>query len=295
MKKWHGSVLEGFVLMEVVFLLVYIGIDLAFANKIKAPFCSHYIRIKALCGGGVIFSVYFTLWFRVYTALHSHPLLRNTFGKAARTFNYLTGLLIFVVTFVTATVLSVLYFTTTVYKTCAYGCIDLKNDVKVYWKTSIGCRLTGQIMIFLSLVYPLIRHRRRMSGKSTNGQNMFPVIGRAAIVAGVCAVADGIKLLYVVNNKNNVTYTRYLVYNTNLYVNSVALLLSFAGWKKRLFPFWRPSTKKRRLEIFSLQRAGGVWKVKNFWHRGRVLCCRLLGHGLSYHQCRFESSEVAIV
>lgn len=171
------------------------------------------------------------LWFRVHSLFYSHPVLLNILNRRGQTLDFITGVYASIATIATLIIMFVLIFATEGYETCVFGCMDVPQDMGWQFVVTAIATPVGQVMILLTLVYPLVPHRKQLLEKSLPGKHIYVVIRRAAIAAVICITIDWSNVFYVQLRTDDVAYSPYLVYDTYLSLNSAMLILSFADWK----------------------------------------------------------------
>ena len=99
------------------------------------------------------------------------------------------------------------------------------------------------------LIYPLIKHYRvccrSEASKVKTHRNIKKTIVRLSVCTTVCVISDGIAsyLLVFVNDGSSPVFFWANIYTVNLLCNIVAVICSFADWKQRLFPCFKPDYK----------------------------------------------------
>ena len=80
-------------------------------------------------------------------------------------------------------------------------------------------------------------HRKNMLARGIDQTNIIPVVKRAAVVTGVCVFTDLLNTVFAATYPGQIVYLNHVVFSCNLLVNLAATILSFATWRKFLFPF----------------------------------------------------------
>jgi len=238
-------------MITAISVLMYMTVELPLMWEMQEPFCFFYHVTKIMCTTSGLFTVYFTLWYRVHTLFYMNPLLRQTTSKLAQVLNKLTVVLLICMTVANA----VAFITSPLYVTTPIGCMKVQKtkDTKLKWGLLVSTTILFQILLLFSLIYPLNLHRKRMMDRGMNTMSTKPIIKRAAIVAIVCIASDATNAIYALTNKEKIVYVRHVVYGSNMLINMLSVLLSFSDWKVRLFP-WSSSVNgngTRRPSVFS--------------------------------------------
>ncbi|XP_076824764.1 uncharacterized protein LOC143470483 [Clavelina lepadiformis] len=243
-----GAVLTMLVFVTVISFLMYMLVEMPLFWGVESPYCMHYHRTKIVCTAVGLFSVYFALWYRVYTVFYLNPLLRSTTSKPARVLNRLTLVFLFFMTIVNMTV----FLVSPLYQTTPVGCLKVqsKKGASVKWGLLVSTTITFQLLLLYSLIYPLNVHRKKMHDRGLEGKTTFPLIKRAAITAGVVILSDTLNAVYALVNKQDIVYIRHIVYGTNMLINLLALLFSFTDWRERIFP-WKTASDADERQITS--------------------------------------------
>ncbi|CAK8682773.1 unnamed protein product [Clavelina lepadiformis] len=233
-KNRAQSVVNLMILVAAVSVLVYDGIEIPLIVPQVQPFCAVYQRIKIVSFGMTFASVYFALWFRVYTAFYSNSILKKITSRVPKIINGLT------LAFLALIVVSnfVLFFTTATYATTPKGCSPVQNkeNNKIKWAVLVLCTTAFQVMLLYSFIYPLRVQQQKRLARGFDPKSTMPILKRAAITAVVCVLSDILNSVFAILYKNPTVYINHIVFSCNLLINLVAVVLSAANWREKIVP-----------------------------------------------------------
>jgi len=208
------------------------------------PFCAVQQRITTICGIVTFGSVYFALWFRVFSLFYSNPVIKKESPLAV---NWLSKATVVFLALMLVTN-SIIFLSAPPYKTTQEGCLKLQshdgNAVK--WGLLVTSTVLFQATLLCLFVHPLCLHRKQMLHHGFDAKSVMPVIRRAFVTAAVCILSDTANAVFAIANMQSLNYIRHTAYGCNMFINMVALICSFADWRRRLFPFLKPSGRLSR-------------------------------------------------
>lgn len=198
-------------------------------------FCPVYHRIKQICYGVCLVSVYLTLWFRVFTAFYWDKVSKKSTSSCARFFNF------FAIAFLVTITISnyIVFLSGPAYVTQAYGCapvVATKSD-RLKWIILGATTIVCQLIMLASLIYPLYLHRNKMLDRGCNTKTVIPLIKRSALMTGLCIASDLVTSVFATSYKSHTVYINHVVFSTNLLVNITCVICSFSDHREKLFPF----------------------------------------------------------
>ena len=187
-------------------------------------------------------SLYLLLWSRQVT-MYRHRILRHLSSASLRITSYLVIFGILACSIASATS----YLVTFTLTASPVGCVyDLSSPDRP------PSSLPGILLFIISfvfqfsllglLVYPLIKHYRiccrAESLKASLNRKVRDTVIRLSVCTTICVISDGISsyLLVFVNDGTSPISFWANIYTSNLQVNIIAVICSFADWKARLFP-----------------------------------------------------------
>ncbi|CAK8682772.1 unnamed protein product [Clavelina lepadiformis] len=231
-KNRAQSVVNLMILVAAISVLVYVGIEIPLIVPQVEPFCAIYHRIKIVSFAITLSSVYFALWFRVYTAFYSNSILKEIISRVPRVINFLT--LVFLALTITSNF--VLFFTAPAYATTPKGCSPVQNkeNNKIKWAVLVLCTTAFQVMLLYSFIYPLRVQQQKMLARGFDPKSTMPILKRAAITAVVCVLSDILNSVFAILYKNPTVYINHIVFSCNLLINLVAVVLSAANWREKM-------------------------------------------------------------
>ncbi|XP_078491754.1 uncharacterized protein LOC144747570 [Ciona intestinalis] len=171
-----------------------------------------------------IIGVYTFLWLK-QRSLYHHPAISFLCNPALKVVSWCSILIVWVGWVAAAFV----YLLSDNYNSSHKGCITKpRNEYKV-WPIymSNGIIIVGQSLMLFLFIYPL-----RQSRSSANTDRISAIVKRSAIFAGICVLSDLISMIILAflvpaTTTRHVTIT---VYDVNLFINLLSLLLSFESW-----------------------------------------------------------------
>ena len=92
----------------------------------------------------------------------------------------------------------------------------------------------------------------QQSKKLRREKKLVAIIRRVLITAVVCVISDVIAAVVTIAFNDQPRVVSNLVFNLNLLVNLVSVLLSFGDWKQRLMPFLKSARPKSKNVISTL-------------------------------------------
>lgn len=113
-------------------------------------------------------------------------------------------------------------------------------DPSIVWVYYAIATTTFQIMLMGLFIYPLVKHRSiaaHAHRAGTRGRRLLPLIRRSFTTCCVCILTDIVSSLVVLLVKDSYNITPIAAYNINLVTNLICIILSFAWWRKILFPY----------------------------------------------------------
>jgi len=199
--------------------------------------------LTAIFGSVAFFSVYFVLWFRVHTAFYSHPLMRMSVSRRALIANYVTAALLFII------IAPGSFF--------SFGIMwasGMKKVVRQFqtlcvcmWFSLVALAFVFHCMLLFSLTYPLILHHRKMLKKGVEVKAALHTVKKSLILACTCVFSDlftsilfGLFWKLKVDNR-----FVFLITFPHLFVNVMALQLSFPEWKEKMCFFCCQTEKSK--------------------------------------------------
>ena len=233
-KNRATSIVNSVTLNCAVFAFVYISVEIPLVVAPVQKFCGVYHRIKIVSFALAITSSYFALWYRVFSMFYRNRVTRESMNKLMKIIIFLPLILLFLVLVSNFYV----FLSAPVYKNIDCGCqaVQEKEINSVKWLLLVISTTTFQGTLLFSFIYPLYMHRKKMLNRGFDQQQIIPVVKRAAVVAVVCVVSDLINSAFEITYKGDTVYLNHIVLSLNLLVNLLGAILSFANWRKKLFP-----------------------------------------------------------
>ena len=215
-------------------VLIYVGIEIPMLSPPRNHFCSIYHRVKIVSFAAALFCGYFALWFRVFSVFYRNKIMKKSMSKVLQYVNIsVLPLLLIVVSSNLALFLSAPAYT---YAGCGCKAVQAQTNNAVKWAILAVCTIVFQVVLVFSFIYPLRLHRKKMLNRGFDHRSSIPIVKRAAVVAVVCVVSDLLNFAFAAIYKGTTVYANHIAFSCNLLINLIGAILSFANWRKKLFP-----------------------------------------------------------
>lgn len=252
-KKRIRAFINSVTVLCAVFVFIHVGVKIPCAFTPPAQFCEVYHRVKIITFALAIIGCYFVLWYRVFTIFYRSKSMRENLSKSERFFTFLP--LVLLICMVGSCLILFLYDSAK--KTTKCGCkTTYKNSIFYYkWTVLVFWNAVFQGTLLFAFIYPLYLHRKKMVNRGFDHRLFVQVIRRAAIVAFVCIVSDLLNALFAIFYNGDTVYLNHIVVSTNLLVNLMGVIMSFADWKTKIFPWKKENlktTKPQPSVVFSI-------------------------------------------
>ncbi|XP_039263103.1 uncharacterized protein LOC120339098 [Styela clava] len=253
-KRGHGSTseprdlfvntLNTLVVIAAVFAFMRCGFDFCWVmERFTDLTCEFSIKFKKTCYAISMLCVYLVLWLR-QRIFYRNPHLEHLSTRTVRFISWsLSVLLVTGILF-----LGIFYLTTAIYVGTPNGCAVVKNPITVVrWYLLMFLMVPFQVCLLALYSYPLIKHMLVCDAIAGNADHVIPLIRRAAVAAGFCALTDiSFAVIFLVYEQEEITLTTFL-YDVNVVINVLGLILSFQNWQVRLVPWRMGFGSKRRV------------------------------------------------
>ena len=218
-----------------MFVLLYVGSEISLLAPLTDIHCFIYQRFRIVVFALSLFSAYFVLWLRVFTVFYQNELTKDSIGKGWQILNFSALPLLIVML---GTNLAI-FLTTPSYRVGPCGCMPVQSTESALfkWVVLMIWTTTFQIILLLSFIYPLCKHKKKLLSRGLDHKPIIAVVQRAAIVAGVCILSDALNTTFAVLYQVNTVYITHIVFSLNLIINLMGVFFSFKTWKDMMFPF----------------------------------------------------------
>ena len=133
----------------------------------------------------------------------------------------------------------VLFLSAPAYISAGCGCqpVQSKGNNSIKWAVLFACTTAFQVILLFSFIYPLCMHRKKMLQQGVDHKLIISVVKRAAIVAAFCISSDLFNSVFAIVYAGKTVYVNNIVFSCTLLVNVIGVIVSFANWKEKIFPF----------------------------------------------------------
>ena len=214
-----------FTLLRFIFEIVEV-----FESSVDPSPCTWVRQVKAILQCGAITCIYLVLWFR-QRQFYRMPTLEH---HNTRTIRFFSGSVI-VIMVIANLVTILLYLVTRAYHASGRGCVVLWSTV---WTKLPGLFLfifttAFQVILVGLLINLLCKHGTSSSLSGSNRQ--IQLIKRVSIAAVVAVLTTALaSLLAITAFSGNYGALRQVVYDVDLLVSLLTIILSFEDWKARV-------------------------------------------------------------
>ena len=219
---------------------VYVAVEFPLIAPPRRHYCQVYHRIKIVAFAfGLAFS-YFALWYRVYTLFYRNTAMRKTISKFVQILTFLPFILLILMVICNL----IVFLSASAYQNTNCGCMAVQEKEKNFnkWILLVLSAVAFQATLLFSFIYPLYLHRKKMLSRGIDHTSIIPIVKRAAVIAAICITSDLITSGFGIVYNGDAVYLNHVVISLNLLVNLMGVIMSFATWRRKLFP-WR---KQRR-------------------------------------------------
>ena len=178
-------------------------------------FCIIFQRVKIISFGFAIACSYLALWYRVFFVFYRNAFLLRKMNKSLKLLPFIPIMLLILMEI--STLYAFLSGSGMEGIKCGYRKKPVKKIDFIKWAMLIFYIIAFQTTLLVSFVYPLYLHKRKMLNRGFDHRSNLP-IGKAAIVASICAVSDLLNFSFAVAYKGNTIYVNHVVVSINLLV-----------------------------------------------------------------------------
>jgi len=206
-----------------------------------ASVCLMVRHAKAVLHSCIVTCIYLALWFR-QRQFYQQPMMEHLTNREVRFFS-----MAMIVIMATANVTTItLYLSTRQYTNSIRGCVVGVSSIptKIPGVFLFVSTLSFQVILLCLFIYPLYRHRRAInqlqltsSSLADSQKRETTLIRRVTVAATVTILTDivsGAISVFVFSKSYGVI--RNLIYDGDMLVALLCLVLSFADWRTRLVP-----------------------------------------------------------
>ena len=212
-----------------------------FEKEIAPSPCSWVRQIKAILHCGAVTCIYLVLWLR-QRQFYQMQALKYLCGKTTRFISRAVIVVMIIANLVTI----IFYLATRGYDSSERGCT-------LSW-SKIWTKLPGilyfffttlfQVMLVGLLIHPLYQHRTT-SFLSTRNKQM-KLIKRVCVSAVFATITTAVtSILSLTILRGNYGALRQIIFDVDIFVSLLSIIISFKDWKARMFP----CLAKKRIEL----------------------------------------------
>lgn len=205
--------------------------------------CDFFIKYKVVMYTMSVSTVYAVLWLR-QKIFYEDPRLNHVSSKCIRGFSYFMGFWLVINCILTSS----LFIASSNDKGSDVGCVSANEESTIRkiirWVVMGVSTPISQVVLLGLFIYPLVKHYRTVKQETMTSIRENPVIRlvkRAAVTAIICIVTDAVNI--VVGSVIRGGSATILIYDVNIVLNVVCLIISFPDWRERLMP-WKMMQEK---------------------------------------------------
>ena len=105
------------------------------------------------------------------------------------------------------------------------------------WMLVVTGSVLFQFLLLFCFVYPLYLHLKKMLATGFNDKFIITIVKRASVASAVCILTSFFDFAFGAFYYDQTLYVDYAVHTLTLVVNLIAVILSFANWRDKVFPF----------------------------------------------------------
>lgn len=228
-----------------VFAFVRVGFDLRLIyGRNDSYWCTATIKMKTVGYALSLLAVYLVLWIR-QRIFYNDVRLKHMSSKFIRAISWFISIL-----FVTSGLTTLtLFLVSGEYLGTPYGCLSLEGRLdNIRYKLLITSTVFFQFFFLSLFIYPLVKHQKTMKHFSAESKEnpIVKLIMRATVSTSICIVTDA-ACLAIATPLDRYGSAQILVYDVNIVINVVSLIVSFADWRERFMP-WRLNKTIKKTE-----------------------------------------------